>query len=909
MTSAVENLEPLVSINQFEHQGHLASATFNYKNFFDFVFDDLFDYRFRDDDYIYQPYRSIKRSHRINRKLIQIYRDWSISYRVTRKQHRPNQFITIENDVRAFFFTPYFRKRPHKFQFYHRYKYKQTHGIYKMYRASVFASVINELVGSSFYDKELFRYRPKNVYLKFQHTLLGKPYSTDRFSVVRPFFPNYFVGSPAKSYFFNDLGVYDPFKKFPHKVFNTFFSGFSTKSNVFNFYSITPFEPFSFAQNFYPTSVDLRFKKPYWNQNQKYGSFDSTLNSFSSNATSSQNLIQATTNDYINAYSDARRVFQKRFSSDFFFYSAFRKGATSVSQNSRFEVLRRFRFNISKLEKNLDSHNLFPSHYKFSSFNTGFSMLPFRSLYNQHFFYNRSSYNLFTVLDIRPHNFQFTTYASRFLYNNVQNSRAKLNFNSFSTRYSRSYNYRKKFDQYHSIFKGGSGSTNYYTFYKVRAFIFGFEPQSIREHYSNVSADSYFPYFSTLERSTYPLQQPVSSSGFQNLERSFLGFQSKNYFNRQLYFNTYYPNVLVNNSTKKFSDFSIDSTFSKKLRDIAVFRLSFIKFVEARKKFLNNYTSNHVLPIYSSSNYISSILFSLLVNPLFVSKPKTSFLVNDLNYFADFSGASGNITFVSSNSPFFNSNYSTLPDSSMFVLNNRLDSFFSNAHLFSFSNRDFIAIQQYWLDDGIKGFSFTNHYDDLSQRSKKTISHKIFYATLANYFQSLDLQDESFFLNRFQKHTLFSGRYKRNKIKKPFLKHSNQYFRKFGEKPVYVNYPFDDLKSAVTYFQFKRYSRRQLFELDAFSNCYPFINQTFNIESFQTRYPSYYFSDLNLSEVDFKDSTSLSHNMKRHTFNRKLRRPSMFVDPFFEGNHASRPNFASRQYIFLSRFVNVNILF
>jgi hypothetical protein len=122
---------------------------------------------------------------------------------------------------------------------------------------------------------------------------------------------------------------------------------------------------------------------------------------------------------------------------------------------------------------------------------------------------------------------------------------------------------------------------------------------------------------------------PTSSSNFSR-------YDSKSVNSHLLDSKTpnYYPITLL-----KFLPFLVAEQSSaryqaKRVRDAIVFRYWFLKFVNNRKRFISNFTSSNVLPLYSSSNYLNATLFNILNSDLVSNPANVSYPVFDPYYLA-----------------------------------------------------------------------------------------------------------------------------------------------------------------------------------------------------------------------------------------------------------------------------------
>lgn len=566
-------------------------------------------------DYIYYPY-SVRLRPSISNRNLRRYRSYHFRSLVSYRSAIPKRTIVIHDD-------PLFRQFINKPSWYspswwYTTKPKYFNPVANYFRSSYFRTMFGRYYrgsarGAARYLTKRFQKDPIKRSKHVKRKIFGNsrrfyhprryevPYTTQTFSRDNPYV---YTGITDET-----LQQFNPRSLYRYTPFENTISTTNEFSSIFSFYqtrkSILP-KPFSRNRASVGSHRLNRAAK-------KYVSFRRAQK------VSLQNNIHSTPD---NSFADSaiKIDLEKRISSSFYFskqlptfflyykISQFQTLSNNTSTYQR-QIRKRFNFLLDrKMPKSFNFKDL-PPHYKFNSFipknfDQIFQFFKFKSI-------NRSAFNFSTL---------FTK--SVFGTNSVNNLTRLI-------RYKKNSNLFKKFLHNHLVkLKSESKKTLYSAIINLDQELLSskLENTALRNFIFSVTNDNFIHglILSEYDSSAFNNFNPSLKSKFlypefysylpNNIYLANMNRTSQNYFFTSSSTNSttpyYYPSTLA-----KFNFFFINeqktiSNYNKRLRDIIVFRYWFLKSVNERKRFFYNFTAANSLPIYSTSNYLSQLIFN-----------------------------------------------------------------------------------------------------------------------------------------------------------------------------------------------------------------------------------------------------------------------------------------------------------
>lgn len=566
-------------------------------------------------DYIYYPY-SVRLRPSINNRHLRRYRAYQFRSLVSYRSGIPKRTITIHDD-------PLFRQFINKPNWYspsswYKTKPKYFNPIANYFRSSYFRTMFGRYYrgsarGAARYLTKRFQKDPIKRSKQVKRKIFGNsrrfyhprryevPYTTQTFSRDNPYI---YTGITDET-----LQQFNPRSLYRYTPFENTISTTNQFSSIFSFYqSRQSILPKSFSRN--RASVGSHSLN---RAAKKYVSFRRTQR------VSSQNNIYPVSSD---SFSDSaiKIDLEKRISSSFYFskqlptfFLYYKMNQFQISSNNfpiyQRQIRKRFKFlSERKIPESFNFKEL-PPHYKFNAFisknfNQTFnffnskslvnrSAFNFSTLFNKSIFGTNSANNLVRIIRYKKHANLF----KKFLHNHFVNLKSE----SKKTLYSAVVN----LDQ--ELLSSKLQNTAFRNFILSVTNDQIIHPPILSEYdplafnnfnYSTKSKVLYPEFYSYLPNSIYQVgfSKASQNSFFASLNNSVTPY--------------YYPLTLA-----KFNVFFINeqktiSNYNKRLRDMIVFRYWFLKSVNERKRFLYNFTSANSLPIYSTSNYLSQLIFN-----------------------------------------------------------------------------------------------------------------------------------------------------------------------------------------------------------------------------------------------------------------------------------------------------------
>jgi hypothetical protein len=425
------------------------------------------------------------------------------------------------------------------------------------------------------------------------------------------------------------------------------------------------------------------------------------------------NFFNSLNNDEMLRLSNARFSFQASLPHMLYYANLERMGSTLYSKQYVYELSKRFNSKHPAFQKlfNFYKFKLFPNHYKFQIF--------FSSTYSEgyRFFFssNYASRNTFLLSTLFSSSPIAETALKRIQYKirlNVFTHLFKQRFNRLylkgATKHFNSETFPKLLvDPIVSVLQPSTYNVPGSTFLAPKLSqqmenrtYFGVS-NNVLTYTKHLTFDPHFHkfdhpfsiYFSSFGQDWYELFRVKTGFNFfsANSKKDKFGFyplRIDSQFYNPITLNLF--SSIVHNDSKNVIN------FDKRVRDLVTFRYAFNKFLNNRQKFVSSFSSKTILPLYSSSNYLSSILFSLYFFNPFYTQIKTNHPVFEPNFFSSFNYPSPIVT-----NDLFNPFLSIFSSSEMqknFFLpstynSHQFDSVFDRSSFYDFGTRSFLQFQ------------------------------------------------------------------------------------------------------------------------------------------------------------------------------------------------------------------------
>jgi hypothetical protein len=769
-------------------------------------------------DYVYYPHRVNKRLSKFQRYAFNFYNNYLGITQHQRKNYRLKEYPIFDNINRtAFAFKYSIKEHPYNFVYNYKRKIALSDRIrwYSLTRRNL-TKLFKTYAGVDITSRRPSLRRFARTYIGYKKFFPRlKSYGTSsRYFQARPFHPS----SDIASYWSTEFNTYSPYSQ---SLSSNAFSDFSIYSLFknpipiqYNFKSVLP-------TFFYPSSLGVKPNgRRFYKKTLKKPPVLTSVNS-SKVLGEVSSFTDAAGSFEIENYNTSLTVFQKRYFSQFIYYKSFRKGFYSFTDTERYELLKRNKFNSKSLKTFSRQPSAFASHFKFSAFRN-FAFFSAHNNFFKFYYYGRTSYNIYSILCNTGKDPNFTTYASRLLYANFQNFKLKTLDTPYSRRANRSKRYRRKRDDIIGGYSmlGDFGMTRF--IYWFNSFVFNSTSSDNRFYYKSPR----FPYspdnkslgINSFYRRRFEILNFAPSGTSSNF---FMTLPADRAYNSSLItLHGFYPFNLIS-----FDGSSLDS-FSKRVRDLAIFRLSFLQFIENRKKFLSLFVRNETLPVYSSSNYVGPLLFSFLFYKPFFSSTLSSnlYLMNDLAYFNKFSISPRSKKFVTQSSSFNTKQIDNFryPLIDMFGTSNRLDNFFKSQHLFTFNARSLLRLQRRKRHRFLRRSLVSQKTRTFSLRASDFVSDSYFHISLFDYLKKTSVSAHNYSLKRLSRYGVFSRHYSKQSV----LAISNNQDVKSSK-----NLQNDIILSNSRHISGIYKSRQS----------YPFFSKTYHFKNFHNRKPKKFF--------------------------------------------------------------------
>ncbi len=407
--------------------------------------------------------------------------------------------------------------------------------------------------------------------------------------------------------------------------------------------------------------------------------------------------------------SNAHSNFERSLPHLLYYISLERIGSTVYSKHYAYELSKRFspkNINAQKLS-NFYKFQLFPSHYKFQIFFSRTYSDTYRFFFSSSYV-SRNTFLLSTLFSPSP---IAETALKRLQYKrriNVFNNFFKSRYNKYYLKAAKrinSDNYVNRLLMRPILNQVVHLSEN---FYPGSASHTTRDTLTARKYYglSEIALNSSLEFDPQFHKFDHPFSIYFSSFGqdWYQLFKTKTGFSffsstsdipKFGYYPTRLNSQFYNPFNINIFSSIVHSDSTNVLNFEKRLRDLVSFRYAFNKFLNNRQRFISNFSSKTVLPLYSSSNYLNSILFSLYFFNSFSHQVKTNYPVLEPNFFSTLTQSSKLIT--DSFNPFLTIFESNEFQNSFFTpskfTSHEFDSVFDRSSFYDFGTRSFLQFQ------------------------------------------------------------------------------------------------------------------------------------------------------------------------------------------------------------------------
>jgi hypothetical protein len=924
---------------------------FNYQNPFHKTLVLSFPNTIYNNDYVFYPHYK-KQYPLFNRRIIfSYYRQFQ--FISSRRQANPKRAIPILNEPKfRRYITQFHSYRPKKNRFVPNYNrkfyFKNVYGRYhKLARRSAIRIYKKTFTRNKIHPRRRI-YSPYRIKIsKFKR--FTEAYKSRRFFKLYPY------SYELEETFFRRNVFQRQYSPFSNSISSRYTSSPFFRSNrqnyqSFNFPNLLPPSKTSFG------SVNVRRSLPLLHN--KISSVMSSNNSkISSDSISFSNSIFSRELEILR---DQKFFSEKIFPYLFYQYSANRLGSISYSNRYSKAVKKRFRGRSTRRFKIFERFEFFPPHYKFNTFISKSFDKTYTFIFSNTYS-NRTFFNLSTVISRPASNFKIKSSANLILSRIRQKNQFNL-FNKLFKRRSRlrSKKLRRKFrsiSEYDKFFGFKTyfleplhGSTSFDGPTKP-PFLKFFDRISVsNEQFLQLVTKDFFvqkPFYKLLSKYSAP-EASQGLWGENNTEHS-----KYSYYRKLPNSDIFYPVSAMNFSNLSISNFFKVENESKRLRDINLFRIAFLQFVNSRKQFISLYTQSQILPLYSTSNYLNPIFFSLTSYSAFYPNfhSSTSVPPTDPNTFRKFKYLNSQ-PFQNFKTASFLKIFNT---PSIYIFNeDKLDfstNFFNIKNTYNFGNRSFSKKQnrlkrfRYRLD-------FPKKFDFFTNKSFKIFKARYVFSNLQNLLRAKSKMDiNRFSIKRLSRSQLFSKSYRHAIVQKrlsllsrrkanPNYKFTDaeiNFLRRTRRKAFRPLKNFSEYLIAERTLLTKSILSRKLPNLNFLQMCgfmryipasqpifnksllnsYPYDLNTWFFEDLaprQTLYPSHYYKNKHPPKFNDRlqpipDSNDFDYKRLPRSFKKRRRRdPITKVRSIFKRRKVTfnRVKFGPRTTFFLSQYLNIN---